>query len=221
MFAKLLATAVVGLTVAGAANAVVVVGLYNTGVGPGGAALAAGNGAPDGNYTVLAGATVAGVGAGTAKTFYNPAYAAEGPASRWISYSGSPFNGTGSFTVQTSFDLTGYKASTAKITGSWDVDNEGSVMLNGSGTGNVLTGTVASSFTGLHSFTITSGFTGGVNTLGVFVTDTGSPAAVRLDNLVLTADRAVPEPATWAMMVGGFGLVGAAVRRRTPASLAA
>ncbi len=27
-------------------------------------------------------------------------------------------------------------------------------------------------------------------------------------------DSAVPEPATWAMMIAGFGLVGAAVRRR-------
>ncbi|GAA0487371.1 hypothetical protein GCM10009096_32810 [Parasphingorhabdus litoris] len=31
---------------------------------------------------------------------------------------------------------------------------------------------------------------------------------------VLTAAPAVPEPATWAMMIGGFGLVGGALRRR-------
>ncbi|WP_337658629.1 PEPxxWA-CTERM sorting domain-containing protein [Sphingorhabdus sp. Alg231-15] len=31
---------------------------------------------------------------------------------------------------------------------------------------------------------------------------------------VLTAVPAVPEPATWAMMIGGFGLVGGAMRRR-------
>jgi hypothetical protein len=30
---------------------------------------------------------------------------------------------------------------------------------------------------------------------------------------------AVPEPATWAMMIGGFGLLGAAARRRTRVSL--
>ena len=28
-------------------------------------------------------------------------------------------------------------------------------------------------------------------------------------------ENAVPEPATWAMMIGGFGLVGGAMRRRT------
>lgn len=33
-----------------------------------------------------------------------------------------------------------------------------------------------------------------------------------LDNLVFAA---VPEPATWAMMIAGFGLIGGAMRRRT------
>jgi hypothetical protein len=28
----------------------------------------------------------------------------------------------------------------------------------------------------------------------------------------------IPEPATWAMMVGGFGLIGAASRRRSRAN---
>jgi hypothetical protein len=32
--------------------------------------------------------------------------------------------------------------------------------------------------------------------------------------LRLTVSPAVPEPATWAMMIGGFGLIGAALRRR-------
>ena len=33
------------------------------------------------------------------------------------------------------------------------------------------------------------------------------------------AANAVPEPATWAMMIGGFGLIGAAARRRTRANV--
>jgi hypothetical protein len=37
----------------------------------------------------------------------------------------------------------------------------------------------------------------------------------QLDNIVVNANTtAAPEPASWAMMVAGFGLVGAAVRRR-------
>jgi len=219
MFTKIVVTA--ALLAAGAAHAVVVPGLYNTGVGPGGAPLAAGDGATDGNYVVRAGSPIPGVGAGPASTYFNTAYAAESATSRWISYSGSPFNGSGSFEIETSFDLTGYKASTARITGFWGVDNLGSVLLNRNVTGNLLTGANTSNFTVLHSFTIASGFTAGINTLSILGFDTGSPAAVRFDGLVLTADRAVPEPATWAMMVVGFGLVGAAVRRRSLESLAA
>lgn len=38
---------------------------------------------------------------------------------------------------------------------------------------------------------------------------------VSIDNVsVKTAAAAVPEPATWMMMIGGFGVVGAAMRRR-------
>ena len=38
--------------------------------------------------------------------------------------------------------------------------------------------------------------------------------AIVIDNLSL-AVGAVPEPATWAMMIAGFGLAGVAVRRRS------
>lgn len=34
----------------------------------------------------------------------------------------------------------------------------------------------------------------------------------------LTSFAEVPEPATWAMMIAGFGLVGAAARRQRPAT---
>jgi hypothetical protein len=47
-------------------------------------------------------------------------------------------------------------------------------------------------------------------------------SSVAIDNIVLTAvPAAVPEPASWALMVGGFGLVGGALRRRRRASAAA
>lgn len=36
----------------------------------------------------------------------------------------------------------------------------------------------------------------------------------KLSALVVTTYDVVPEPATWAMMIGGFGMVGAALRRR-------
>ena len=46
--------------------------------------------------------------------------------------------------------------------------------------------------------------------LGVNVTGTSA----NIDNLVVNVAAAVPEPASWAMMVGGFGMLGAAMRRR-------
>jgi hypothetical protein len=45
------------------------------------------------------------------------------------------------------------------------------------------------------------------------VGDNGEVAGSNI-NLLSTPVRGVPEPATWAMMVGGFGLIGAAMRRR-------
>jgi hypothetical protein len=43
------------------------------------------------------------------------------------------------------------------------------------------------------------------------ITTNGSTA---IDNLTIGVSGAVPEPATWAMMIVGFGLIGAAARRR-------
>jgi len=54
-----------------------------------------------------------------------------------------------------------------------------------------------------------------------FLAQTSSPGAppfLLLDNVTLAA--AVPEPTTWAMMLGGFGLVGFLARRRQRAHLA-
>jgi len=44
-------------------------------------------------------------------------------------------------------------------------------------------------------------------------TPNGAPPISFLDGVSLTA--AVPEPATWAMMIAGFGVVGGSLRRRT------
>jgi choice-of-anchor C domain-containing protein len=42
-----------------------------------------------------------------------------------------------------------------------------------------------------------------------------------LDNVAIAANGAVPEPATWLMLVAGFGLVGVAARRRAAIAAAA
>ncbi len=42
-----------------------------------------------------------------------------------------------------------------------------------------------------------------------------NPSYYLLDNISVTSNA--PEPATWALMIGGFGLVGASLRRRSAA----
>jgi len=74
--------------------------------------------------------------------------------------------------------------------------------------------TVAVGIEGISSFSfVTSG--------SFFGEDT-----IQIDNLVYTLDDDgpgpdVPEPATWAMMIGGFALAGAAMRRRATVAFAA
>lgn len=116
----------------------------------------------------------------------------------------------------TTFDLTGYNASTAMITGSWGVDNYATIFLNNVDTGvSLVFG--QDSFRTLHAFSISENFIAGVNTLTVKVTngyvnepnrDPG-PMALRFDDLVLTA---VPEPLSIALL--GLGLAGIGFSRR-------
>jgi hypothetical protein len=48
----------------------------------------------------------------------------------------------------------------------------------------------------------------------------GGTDYIGLDNVaVADLGAGVPEPATWAMLIAGFGLVGAATRRRSPAAV--
>ncbi|MGZ6020926.1 MAG: PEPxxWA-CTERM sorting domain-containing protein, partial [Phenylobacterium sp.] len=53
------------------------------------------------------------------------------------------------------------------------------------------------------------------------VTFVGESAHSVLDNISVNGGGAVPEPASWALMIGGFGLAGAALRRRRQVALAA
>ncbi|MEN9932777.1 MAG: hypothetical protein RIS17_1350 [Pseudomonadota bacterium] len=197
-------------------GAEVVPGLYNTGVGVGGVALAPGDGQRDANYVITASSHAGAVIGDQAYTYKNGLYAAENPGSRWISYARSGGGNAGTVEFSTTFNLAGYNAATASLSGLMGADNELEILLNGVSTGIGLTGTVISNFSQLYNFTISSGFTSGVNTLTLRVNDTGSPLGVRLDGLQLTADRlgVVPEPASWAMLIAGFGLVGAVARRR-------
>lgn len=211
--------AVVSIGFVAPAQAVVISGeLYNTGLDADGI-LAGSPAGVDGNWDV----TPPGA---DAITYYNGAYAANDADSQWISSNslgGDETSGPTDYTFTTTFDLTGYDASTAGIVGDWGVDNWATIYLNGSDTGVSLPfGT--SSFTSLTGFALSSDFVSGVNTLTVRLTNAypapsqsdPGPMALRFDNLVLTADRQVPEPAALGLLgLGLFGIAAARRRRRT------
>lgn len=74
--------------------------------------------------------------------------------------------------------------------------------------------------------TVNSGLSAAGNTNGnvILRIDLISGGYAAFDNLVITADNVgagvpgIPEPGSWALMLAGFGLVGAAARRRQAAS---
>ena len=80
-------------------------------------------------------------------------------------------------------------------------------------------GEVAGGFSGWQTATMTFQASGTSQVLS-FLAQTSSPGAppfLLLDGVNLTA---VPEPTTWAMMLGGFGLIGFLARRRQRGSAA-
>lgn len=101
-----------------------------------------------------------------------------------------------------------------------DLGNPGSILLSVGGGNSVAAGLVPvpgswSTFTA--SYTATVADAGGAITLTL-----ASPGGQGdFDNVTLADTTAVPEPASWALMIVGFGLVGGAVRRRSLASATA
>ncbi len=196
--------AVALLTAALPAGAATITGLYNTGAG------VVGNGA-DSHWTLAGGPAYAG---GTNGQFPIGPWIADDATSRWITptTNAADNNAVSTFAFSTTFDLTGLKASTASIGGTFAADDSATIFLNGVQVGAANQG----GFSFRTNFTIGSGFVAGVNTLTFTALNSGAgPTGV---NVVVsgTAD-AVPEAATWTMMIAGFGLVGLGLRRRSGA----
>ncbi len=202
------------LSVAGAANAIVIPGVYNTGLGVGGTALAAGDGQVDANYVIVATNTNAAIGS-HALTYYNPAYLQDGPLSRIVNITGDSNGNNGDVTTfETTFNLTGFDAANATLSGQALFDNFGTISLNGNNVGSSITG-----FNSLSPFgTNANFFVAGLNHLDFTLTNQGGPQAFQVAGLTVTAARlpvgGVPEPTSWMLMVAGFGLVGFAARSR-------
>jgi hypothetical protein len=186
-----------------------VITIYNTGVDNSGVATT-GNGA-DLHWTLAGGTAYTG---GTNGVFPIGPWVADSSTSRWITptTNASDSNAVSTFAFSTTFNLTGLKAATASLSGTFAGDDSATIFLNGVQIGAANQG----GYSFLTNFTINSGFVAGVNTLTFAALNSGAgPTGV---NVVVsgTAD-AVPEAATWAMMVAGFGLVGFSLRRRSGA----
>jgi PEP-CTERM motif len=211
--------AIAALMASGSANATVIIGLCNTGQNGECTGVQGGPG-NDTNWTL--------VGGPTQNAFrmrnVNGSWIADNSTSRWIGPTNNgadSFNPTsdGLFAYGLTFQIgSGFNPATASFLGRFAVDNRiDSITLNGT--------TLAAnggSFGSWTSFGANSGFVRGANVLTFNVRNTaqatGNPTGLRVE-FTESAIAAVPEPATWAMMILGFGVVGGAMRRRKAATM--
>ncbi len=148
-----------------------------------------------------------------------------GSASAWIAPSNDPFIGpkpAGLYDYRTTFDLAGFNPATASLSGQWAVDNFGTILLNGTDTGNQW-----HEFDSYGTFAIGSGFQSGVNTLDFLAVDDGQGVAgLRVDGITGSAALSgggltgsanpVPEASTTVSfgLLLALGLGGAVLARR-------
>lgn len=132
---------------------------------------------------------------------------------------GLPSNGTGVLLNDRDTRIFVTEASAAIFTlTSVDV---ASALSNGPAIGLTITGFLGAVQTGQIAIaSLGNGYTtvngGSLGTIDRLVFDgIGGAGGFVFDNLSLNEGGAVPEPATWALMIAGFGMAGAAVRRRT------
>jgi len=207
----------------GSAAQAATITLFNTGVDASGTPLADGTiGDPHYALVSVPGGTT-DIRVRTAAGGYPiPPYIGDDAVSAWI----GPNNDAqvdgpvGFYTHRTTFSLAGFNAATASISGGWSTDNDGvRILLNGVDTGNPGTG-FAQFSSGFASFAVNSGFNSGVNTLDFVVNNGGGPTALRveLSGSAALAGGGVPEPAAWSLMIAGFGMAGAVLRRRRAAT---
>lgn len=85
------------------------------------------------------------------------------------------------------------------------------VLLNGASIFNITGSGGANTIWTNHTVNFSLASAG---TLGFAATGTSDSVGGYLEDVRLADARGVPEPATWALMIGGFGLAGSALRRR-------
>ena len=156
-------------------------------------------------------------GAGTTVSSYHRAYNSTDIGADWVWDTHVSDVNSASFTFI--FDLSGFDAATAVLSGLWGVDNIGSILLNGVEIAS-MTDVVISNFSLNHSYgtSDSSLFYEGLNTVNYLAEDRGGQAAFRATVLV-EADALVPDqlsevplPAGGFLLLSGLGLL--VLRRR-------
>ena len=205
--------AVLALGAFSTAQAANINGLVNTGVGA--------NGTADSHYTLTSASSDTAIpNTAPVITYDNQwpisPWMANDSTSKWITPTGSQAQSfdawsAGTYTYSLSFDLSGYSAGTAGFSARVAADNSVVVWLNKQMIAS------ASGFMGWSEFAANGGFVDGVNQLDFVVTNWaqngGNPSGLRVEFTDSTV-APVPEPETYAMMLGGLALVGAIARRR-------
>ena len=226
--AALVGAAVVSLSIAGSAQAAVITGLTNTGV------LVSG-GDVDQAWSIIGGSSVPPLTYPSAAytdtvpgTFPTPPWLPNSSTSSWD----TPFNpvnsstdpsGSGTYDYSTSFVVSGsgLSSSVGYLKGQFAADNEvASITLNGV---KIYTGPTdgSSQYSGWTSFSDIGNFQSGTNTIvfdvANYAQSAGNPSGLNVQFVA----SAVPEPATWAMMLLGFAGLGFMGYRRTKKNVTA
>jgi hypothetical protein len=210
MFAKstMIAMTMAALLSGMSAQAASIAGLVNTGAG------AVGNVA-DANWTLNGGAAFTG---GTNGNFPIGPWLADDTTSRWLTptaNAAASFDPTvdGLYTYTLKFSLAGFNPASAMFFGRFAADNTvDSIKLNGTTIGS------GGNFSSWSNFASGgASFVAGVNAVDFvvrnFAQNGGNPTGLRVE-FIESSVAAVPEPAAWAMLIVGFGIVGVTARGR-------
>ena len=201
--------ALVSVGGASSADASPITTLFSTGVDAFGVPLPGGS--VDPHYTVAPGGGPFAIG--------NPGgigWIGNTGSSSWISPATNTGAGPGPFTYHTTFSLAGFDLDSVVITGSIALDDQGSIFLNGVDVFDSVS-TFSAPWSFFETFTISSGFVAGINTLDILVpnnieTPNDGPTGLQL-NLSGTAD--IPEPGSLGLLALALGAFGASRRRNS------